>query len=157
MLCIVRWLMWFILGRSPFPRLTGKPNTTMSSSATSKYFKLLLIRLASNGVLRWKNLQKLNIKITLNSFNGLKDTTISTVDRRATFTIQKREETPVLILVLLKKTLFQKRLMEVVRWWRKKKDFLKRRISLNLKLQGVLKVSRRWYLHWKPLPKKQQI
>lgn len=76
----------------------------MNSLATWKSFKLPLIKLESKDMSTSKSLSNVNIKTTFNSFNGSKDTTISTAEIGVNNMIQGKEEAMFLqTLVLLTK------------------------------------------------------
>lgn len=106
---------------------------------TSKYYNLHLTKLELKDMWRLRNQREPNIKTIFNSFSGLKDITISTVEAEERVIKEiKREEVCLLILALLKKMLCQKVIMDQGKLSQKMRKFKisKRKQKINTRMQS---------------------
>lgn len=106
---------------------------------TSKYYNLHLTKLELKDMWRLRNQREPNIKTIFNSFSGLKDITISTVEAEERVIKEiKREEVCLLILALLKKMLCQKVIMDQGKLSQKmrKLKISKRKQKINTRMQS---------------------
>lgn len=106
---------------------------------TSKYYNLHLTKLELKDMWRLRNQREPNIKTIFNSFSGLKDITISTVEAEERVIKEiKREEVCLLILALLKKMLYRKVIMDQGKLSQKMRKFKisKRKQKINTRMQS---------------------